>query len=186
MDYSHPMGEDTAYWISKPPGKLSPATNILRIFDIQSWVMIGVSILSIIAAFTVISRVDVETPLDSFLIFIYPLASLTGENMSTSFNKKSKKRNKSFFSPGFARNGLLLIWTVMAAFISMAFLSMIRATLMIPVYGEPIDTAEDIFTEKKTAMIMMGLCQQYLQTSNDSWIQRTGKLCLLNTNLDTL
>ena len=126
VDYSHPMGEDTAYWISKPPGKLSPATNILRIFDIQSWVMIGVSMLSVIAAFTVISRVDVETPLDSFLIFIYPLASLTGENMSTSFNKNSKKRNKSFFSPGFARNGLYLIWTVMAAFISMAFLSMIR------------------------------------------------------------
>ena len=92
--------------------------------------MIGVSILSVIAAFIVISKLGksygVETSLDNFHIFIYPLATLTGENMSTSLKKKSKQRNKSFLSPGFARNGLLLLWTVAAAFISMAFLSMIR------------------------------------------------------------
>ena len=163
--------------VSRPSGKLSPATNILRIFDIQSWVMIGVSILSVIAAFIVISRVGrsygVETSLGNFLFF--PLASLTGENMSTSFKKKSKNRNKSFFSPGFSLNGLLLIWTIAAAFISMAFLSMIRATLMIPIYGEPIDTAEDIFKEEKTAMIGMGLWQNYLKSSNDPWLRKTGK-----------
>ena len=95
--------------------------------------------------------------------------------MTESFKKKNKKRNKNFFSPGFARNGLLLLWTVMAAFISMAFLSMIRATLMSPVYGDPIDTAEDIFKEEKTAVIPMGLWQNYLKTSNDLWIKRTGK-----------
>ena len=130
LDYSHPIGEDTAYWISRPSGKLSPATNILRIFDNQSWLMIGVSILSVIAAFIVISRLGqsygVETSLDNFHILIYPLATLIGENLTRSFKKKSKQRNKSFVSPGFARNGLLLLWTVAAAFISMAFLSMIR------------------------------------------------------------
>ena len=119
--------------------------------------MIGVSIVSVMTAFLIISKVGrsygVETPMDNFLIFIYPLATLTAENMSRSFKKKSKKRNKSFFSPGFAGNGLLLFWTVMAAFISMAFLSMIRATLIFPVYGDPIDTAEDIFKQGKSTMI---------------------------------
>ena len=92
--------------------------------------MIGVSILSVIAAFIVISRVGrsygLETSLDSFLIFIYPLASLTGENLSTSIKKKPQNRNKSFFSPGFSLNCMLLIWNLAAGFISMAFLSMIR------------------------------------------------------------
>ena len=57
----------------------------------------------------------------------------------------------------------------------MAFLSMIRATLMIPIYGKPIDTAEDIFREEKTAMIGMGLWQNYLKSSNDPWLRKTGK-----------
>ena len=94
--------------------------------------MILVSIISISAAFIVISKIGrsygVETPLDNFLIFILPLATLTAECMPRSFKSKSKERNKSFFSPGFAGNGLLLLWTVAAAFISMAFLSMIRQT----------------------------------------------------------
>ena len=91
--------------------------------------MLGVSILSVIAASIVISKVGRsygEEMADYFLIFIFPLASLTSENMTESFKKKNKKRNKNFFSPGFARNGLLLMWTVMGAFMSMAFLSMIR------------------------------------------------------------
>ena len=141
--------------------------------------MLGVSILSVIAAFIVISKVGrsygEETPLDNFLIFFFPLATLTGENISTSLKKKKQMRNQSFLSPGFARNGLLLLWTVMAAFITMAFLSMIRATLMSPVYGDPIDTAEEMFKEEKKAVIPMGLWQNYLKASNDLWIKRTGK-----------
>ena len=179
LDYSHPLGEAAYHWVSKPPGKLSPATNILRIFDIQSWIMIGVSVLSVIAAFIIISKVGrcygVETPMDNFHIAIYPLSTLTAESMPRSFKRKSKKRNKSFFSPGFAGNGLLLLWTVMAAFISMAFLSMIRATLMFPVYRDPIDTAEDIFRQGKIPMILKGMWPKYLKTSNDPWIKRTGK-----------
>ena len=180
LDYSHPLGEAAYHWVSKPPGKLSPATNILRIFDIQSWIIIGVSILSVIAAFIIISKVGrcygVETPMDNFHIAIYPLSTLTAENMSRSFERKSKKSNKSFFSPGFAGNSLLLVWTITVAFISMAFLSMIRATLMIPLHGDPIDTAEDIFRQGKIPMILKGMWAKYLKTSTDVWVQRTGKL----------
>ena len=132
VEYSHPLGEAAIHWVSKPPGRLSAATNILRIFEYEAWVMILVSIISISAAFIVISKIGrsygVETPLDNFLVFILPLATLTAECMPRSFKSKSKERNKSFFSPGFAGNGLLLLWTVAAAFISMAFLSMIRQT----------------------------------------------------------
>ena len=50
-----------------------------------------------------------------------------------------------------------------------------RATLMSPVYGDPIDTAEEMFKEEKTPVIPMGLWQNYLKASNDLSIKRTGK-----------
>ena len=45
---------------------------------------------------------------------------------------------------------------------------------MSPVYGDPIDTAEEMFKEEKTPVIPMGLWQNYLKASNDLWIKRTG------------
>ena len=39
------------YWITKAPTQLTIATNILRIFDTTSWILIFLSILSVIAFF---------------------------------------------------------------------------------------------------------------------------------------
>ena len=58
----------------------------------------------------------------------------------------------------------------------------IRATLMSPVYGDPIDTAEEMFKEEKKAVIPMGLWQNYLKASNDLWIKRTGKFIISLSN----
>ena len=33
VDYSHPIGDFASHWISKPPEKLHPSTNIVRVFD---------------------------------------------------------------------------------------------------------------------------------------------------------
>ena len=46
-----------------------------------------------------------------------------------------------------------MIWTVSASFLSMAFLSNIRAMMMIPVLEEPIDTTEDLFKLGKIPII---------------------------------
>ena len=37
IDYSHPVGVDAMKWMSKPPQKLPPASNIIRIFDKTGW-----------------------------------------------------------------------------------------------------------------------------------------------------
>ena len=41
------IGVDAMNWISKPPGKLPPSTNIVRTFDYSSWIMIGCSLAAV-------------------------------------------------------------------------------------------------------------------------------------------
>ena len=181
-------------WISKPPGKLPPVTNIIRTFDHYSWIMIGASICTFIVAMFIVSRVSrcygVETPLDNVLIFIFPLSTLTAEKMPRCFRIKTQKKKKqelrkeSFFLPGFTGNTLLLLWTVAASFLSMAFLSNIRAILMIPVLEDPIDTTEDLFKQSKTAIIGPegGFMRGYLSGSSNIWERKLGKYYEINRN----
>ena len=178
-------------WVSKPPGRLPPATNLIRIFDYQSWCLIGVSILSVSVALIIIIKIGqmygVEIPLDYFLIFLFPLGTLTAEDMSRGFrkNKMKMKRNVQhlFFSPGFTTNGLLLLWTVMASFISMAFLSNIRAMLLKPVYESPIDSTEDMIVQGKIPIIgtqgSSSIWPKYFSESNNIWERKAGELSVI-------
>ena len=98
-----------------------------------------------------------------------PLSILTAEKMPECFHSKmNTKCRKSFFSRGSAGNGLILLWTVVASYISMAFHSNIRAMLMIPVYEDPIDTTEDLFERGKILIIGPegGYWREYLLGSN--------------------
>ena len=160
IDYSHVIGDTALRWISKSPGKLPPVTNIIRIFDFYSWLMIGVSLLSFTAACLIFNKLSqsygVVPPLDTTLSFFFPLAALTGEKMPRCFEMKQKSNKKSVFSPGFAGNGLLLLWTVMGSFLSMGFLSNIRAIILLPVYEDPIDSTEDIFQQGKIPAVGIG------------------------------
>ena len=169
-------------WISKPPGKLPPATNIVRTFDYYSWIMIGVSLLSVSFACGVASKVGQRYgvgTLDIVLIILFPFGTLNAEPLPRWFTKKKKKKSEqnTFFSPGFAGNGLLLMWTVMASFLSMAFLSNIRAMLMIPVHQHPIDTTEDIFKQDKVPLINLegSFWREYLLESSNPWERRAGE-----------
>ena len=166
-------------WISKPPGKLPPATNIVRTFDYYSWIMIGVSLLSVSLACFVASklgqRYGVGT-LDTVHIFLAPFGTLNAEPMPRWFTKNNKKEQKTFFSPGFAGNGLLLLWTVTASFLTMAFLSNIRAMLMIPVHEDPIDNTEHIFRQDKIPLINVegSFWREYLLGSSNYWERKAG------------
>ena len=112
---------------------------------------------------------------------MFPISTLIGENLSEGFrkNKKNneKKKEKSFFAPGFAGNGLLLVWNAMAVIITMAFLCNIRAILLKPVYDPPIDTTEDIFKQGKIPIILFegSYWRNYFLTSNNTWEKRTGR-----------
>ena len=44
-------------WVSKPPQKLPPITNILRIFDVTSWVLILASIMLVSVVLLAVSKV---------------------------------------------------------------------------------------------------------------------------------
>ena len=67
----------------------------------------------------------VGTP-DTVAIFLKPFGILKAEPMPTWFTKKKKRTfvesDPFFFSPGFSGNGLLGVYTICGAFISMAFL----------------------------------------------------------------
>lgn len=47
VDYSHPVKDDGSKWISKPPQKHPPSTNIIHIFDKRTWLMILISMVII-------------------------------------------------------------------------------------------------------------------------------------------
>ena len=69
----------------------------------------------------------VGTP-DTVAMFLKPFGILKAEPMPTWFTKKQKRtifvfdRDDFFISPGFSGNGLLGVYTICGAFISMAFL----------------------------------------------------------------
>ena len=57
IDYTHQLGIDGMVWVSKPPQKLPPITNILSIFDMTSWMLIFASMLTVSAALLAVSKV---------------------------------------------------------------------------------------------------------------------------------
>ena len=94
VDYSHYVGDTAMKWVSKPPGKLPPFTNIIRVFDNQCWAWIGASVMFVILACWIVCRLGpsygVVNPLDKVLIVLLPLATLTVENMPRPFKSKSR------------------------------------------------------------------------------------------------
>ena len=57
IDYTHQLGIDGMVWVSKPPQKLPPIANILRIFDLTSWAFILASLLLVSFGLLVVSKV---------------------------------------------------------------------------------------------------------------------------------
>ena len=64
---------------------------------------------------------------DMVSLFLRPIGLLIAEPIPSLYTtmkykqKNGQKFNNTFFSPGFTRNGLLLLYTVAGCFISMAF-----------------------------------------------------------------
>ena len=56
IDYTMPVDDDGAVWVSMPPKTLPPIKNITLIFDSYSWTCIFVSIILVTAAFLIITR----------------------------------------------------------------------------------------------------------------------------------
>ena len=187
IDYSHPVGVDAMKWMSKPPQKLPPATNIVRIFDSITWLLIFISMLAVSFTLVAASYVGLQYGVgttDTVTLLLTPFQTLNAEPLPSWFSKEkprmgSKKHSGSceVMSPGFTGNYLLLMWAVMGSLITMAFMCNIRAMLMKPVFQKPIDTTKDIFTwDKITINSDAGsFWPEYLKTSTNEWERLAGE-----------
>ena len=176
IDYSHPVGVDAMKWMSKPPEKLPPATNIIRIFDKTTWLLIFVSMLATSFMLLLASRAGQSYGVgtaDFTSVLLTPFQTLNAEALPVWF---SRRATRGFFSPGFTGNYLLLMWTVMGNLITMAFLCNIRAMLMKPVFQKPIDSTKDIFTVGKIPIndVAGGFWSEYMKTSTNEWEKLAG------------
>ena len=177
IDYSHPVGVEGMRWVSKPPEKLPPATNIIRIFDETTWLLIFISMLAtslmLLIASTAGHSYGVGTS-DITSVLLTPFQTLNAEALPSWF---SRKTTRGLFSPGFTGNYLLLMWTIMGSLISMAFLCNIRAMLMKPVIQNPIDSTKDIIIEGKIPINshVVSFWPQYMKTSINKWERLAGE-----------
>ena len=111
---------------------------------------------------------------DITAVLLTPFQTLNAEHLPDWF---SKRKQDSFFSPGFTGNYLLLMWAVLGSLITMSFLCNIRAMLMKPVFQKPIDTTKDIFTADKTPINndAGSFWPEYLKTSSNEWERLAGE-----------
>ena len=177
IDFSHPAGDTGMSWISKTPQKLPPATNIIRIFDKTSWLLIFISMLATSLMLLIASRAGLSYGVgtsDITSILLTPFQTLNAESLPGWF---SRRATRGILSPGFTGNYLLLMWTVMGSLISMAFLCNIRAMLMKPVFQKPIDSTEDILTVGKIPIndVESSFWPEYLKTSSNKWERLAGE-----------
>ena len=155
-------------WVSKSPGKVPPIYNIVMIFDVSTWMMIIFSMMTVSATLLMASRFGLQYGVgtkDTIIILMTPFGTLNAGSLPSWFDIKVR-RSKPVFSPGFAGNFILLLWTVMGTFLAMAFLCNIRAMLMKPAYERAIDSTQDIFELGKVAYILYPLklfiCKSFL------------------------
>ena len=187
IDYSHPVGVDAMKWMSKPPQKLPPATNIIRIFDTTTWAFILVSMLAVSVTLVLASYVGLHYGVgttDTVTLLFSPFQTLNAEPLPSWFSRDRTQRRSwssaghfSFLSPGFTGNYLLLMWAVMGSLITMAFMCNIRAMLMKPVFQKPIDSTKDIFTGDKITLNSDAgsFWPEYLKTSTNEWERLAGE-----------
>ena len=174
-------------WVSKPPSKLPPATNLTRIFDGTSWLLILASIIIVSIILVFISNVSLRIGVgthDTITLLLVPFQMMNAEPFPSWFNKSrpSKKsqykhiKAHSFLTPGFTGNYFLLMWSFAGMFITLAFMSNIRAMLMKPIFEKPIDSTETLIEKGKVPINSNdgGFWQEYLVNSVNSWERIAG------------
>ena len=181
IDYSHQVGEDGMRWVSKPPQKLPPSSNLIQVFDRQSWLMILLSMLFVTIALVFVSSLSLKIGVgthDTITIILVPFQMMNAEPFPKWFNKTNhSKRNSKIVSPGCTGNYLLLLWSFAGFFITLAFMSNIRAMLMKPIFEKPIDSTESLIQKGKVPINSNdgGFWQEYLVNSINKWERVAGK-----------
>ena len=157
-------------WISKAPGKKVAVTNLLQLFDLTSWLLILASLvvmsIMLIAVHNIQYQFGGENQ-DISISIITPLAMLTAENL---FGTASSRNNQLF-----ARNFLLLLWSVMGMIIVFGFSCNLRAMLLKPARDRPIDTTEDLFLQGKYPIVVNTQVKKFLEASTNVWQRKAAE-----------
>ncbi|XP_023345277.1 glutamate receptor 1 [Eurytemora carolleeae] len=169
--YTLPVGLDVSNWISMYPGKVSPATNIVKVFDTKGWIAIGICTLAIGFALLLVRFVgqDIEFKQpDAVLVMLMPLAVLNAEQMPDWFILKTTRVISGSI--------LLMFWSLASTLLTLAFSSNLRAIILTPTYATPIDTAQQIVQANKLAVLEDSTWQlEFLQSSPNPWQQQVLK-----------
>ena len=111
---------------------------------------------------------------DITTVLLSPIQILNAEYLPVWFNRRGAR---TFISPGFTGNYLLLMWAVLGNLITMAFLCNIRAMLMKPVFQKPMDTTRDIIKAGKIPINGDGggFWPEYMRQSSNEWERLAGE-----------
>ncbi|XP_023347484.1 uncharacterized protein LOC111716278 [Eurytemora carolleeae] len=137
------LGESYASWVTRYPGQVSPAYNILKVFDKYTWTGILVSMIFATAVLLFLSNLikslGFEQP-DNVLIALLPLSLLNAEGMPDWF----LFNNKRLLSGSL----LVLIWALASTLLTFAFSCNLMAIVLSPATGVPLDTSSEIVERK--------------------------------------
>ena len=163
--------EYTLKWTSKAPGKKVSVTNLLQLFDLTSWLLILVSMVVMSLMLIIVHKIQHQfcgNNQDISLSIITPLAMLSAENISGAvFNSRTRQL--------FARNFLLLLWSVMGTIIVFSFACNLRAMLLKPARDRPIDTTEDLFLQGKSPIVVNTQDKNFLEASPNIWQRKAAQ-----------
>ena len=110
-------------WVCKAPGKITSATNLIRIFDKFSWILTLASMLLVSCALIAAYKLEHffgGKKLDIVFLMLTPLGMLNAESMPA--DDRSRKK----LGGTFTRKFILLNWSLMGMVLVFCFLCNLR------------------------------------------------------------
>ena len=174
IDYTTPLLENGIKWVTKAPGRISSATNLVKIFDNMSWFLTLLSMILIGISLLIAYKVGTFYGLqgrDTTLTILTPLAMMNAESVPNECT--NNKSSSHFFTKGFSRNFLYLLWSVMGMVLVFSFTCNLRAMIMKPQKESPKDSTEDLVTSGTIPIVVKGFNQEtLLKNSLNEWQQK--------------
>ena len=158
IEYTMSVGDDGMVWVSLPPQKLPPITNITWIFDFKSWICIMISIVMVIIAFIIITRVSLNGSKHYISGAEISYRITIGQKINRQWWGKDFQllyfRTLNAFYPnwfgkssqvvgGLSGKGLFFIWSVVLLLYIWMFESLLLSMMMKPIMEGPIDTTKE-------------------------------------------
>ncbi|XP_023331264.1 uncharacterized protein LOC111703537 isoform X2 [Eurytemora carolleeae] len=163
VTYTSQIEVEATHFVSKFPGIKSYMDNIVKVFDVYTWLAIlGSLILAtivLLAITKVLKELGFKQP-DCVLTLLMPLSLLNAEGMPDCF----LFRRKRVFSGSF----LLMTWALACTLLTFAFSSNLRSILLAPSYDIPVDTSAQIVERRMSLILAPGENWNYEYFSTSS------------------